>query len=83
MNSILAFTTATAFTAGMAVGGLFAAVTTSDAATAQAKQQSVAAQTDQILTPMTTGQIMRRERDDCERVYGPGADQCKESVGHD
>lgn len=72
-----------AFSSGLAIGGLFGARSTADAATAAGEQRFNDQYAALMTQPMTTGQIIRRERDDCERVFGPGAEQCKESIGHD
>jgi hypothetical protein len=77
MKSLLALIASVAFIAGLSIGGLFAVVTTSDAATAAASQDALGALTDRIMTPMTTGQIATLERNDCESVYGPGAKNCR------
>lgn len=77
MKSLLALIASVAFIAGLSIGGLFATVTTSDAANAAASKQALGALTDKIMTPMTTGQIAALERTDCESVYGPGSTNCK------
>lgn len=77
MKSFLALAAFIIFFSGFAVGGLFAARTTEDAATAAASKKSVGALTTQIMTPLTTGQIAALERNDCERVYRVGAANCK------